>query len=1062
MDNRIVAQEDTTNINLSGTWIYRLDDEDIGIPERWFEKQFSRDNKIQLPGTTSENRIGEPLELELELSKETVRSLRQHFRFVGAAWYQRDISIPLAWTGKQIELFLERIMHESTVWVDRVEVGVQDSLSTPHRFHLSDQLVPGQTHRLTIRVDNRDIWKIGNYPSAYTDETQTIWNGIIGKMELRAFDLIQLRGVQLYPDPDHGQIMVKATIANCTREDAVFRLTLSEHSPNIETKEDNGTISYMQTDKLSALSEKTYEFTFDLKKDYVLWDEFQPALSHIHVTLSAETPTGITAKDTQKVTYGIRTFRANGTQLEINHRKVFLRGTLDCCIYPLTGYPPMHTEAWEKVFTTVKAYGLNHVRFHSWCPPEAAFTVADQLGVYLQVEGPIWMDTWNLPVGTHPEHYLYLPIEAKRIMETYGNHPSFCLFANGNELNGDFELLRQIIIDIKENDANRRVFTLTANWDRKLDVVDDLFIAQTVDGVGVRGQYFHNQMVESTQLHFEEAVSRRPVPVVSHEVGQYTVYPNMDEIKKYTGVLCPVNFEAIRYDLLQKGLLENAAKFTQGSGKLALQLYRDEIEAALRTRGLGGFQLLDLHDFPGQSTATVGILDSFWESKGLIEPEQFRQFCAPSVTLLRMQKRIFISNELFEAEAELAHYGAHDIIDARIHWTVQTSTGLLLDSGTLQAANIPTGHVTFLGRLESKCFQRVENADQIHVKLQLEGTDITNSWDVWVYSCEIPSHNPEDVLIATSFNVEIEEQLESGGKALLLLNGSGIRDVYPGKFFPVFWSPVHFVSEDPCGIYVQNQHPIFADFPTDFYSSYQWKELLEGSESICLDDFPKEVSALVQVIPNFYNNRKLANLLELRVGNGRLVVCSVNLGEENGEMSVVAKQLRSSILSYMASAEFQPKALVPLSQVKERFAKIQESKSSILSGNELAIGLPSIADSEESADFSALKGNDGIQHTLWRAADELPGHWWQVDLGATRLIKGTKVEFSESANYLYVIQVSEDSEHWHIAVNQTGQTEVDTTRIDQFAEQARYVRIVYNGLPQGIRASHKKFEVYGS
>lgn len=1058
-----VPKQEATSISLAGEWAYRLDGEDLGIQERWFEEQFSANNKLRLPGSTSENRIGESLELALELNKETVRSLRQHFRFVGVAWYQRDISIPHEWKGKQIELFLERVMFESRIWVDGLEIGVGDSLSTPHRFYLTAQLVPGQTHRLTVRVDNRDIWKIGSYPSAYTDETQTIWNGIIGRMELRAIDMIQVRGVQVYPDLERNEIKVKITINNCTSEDADIRLTFIEQPAMIGSEDYNGILRYMHTGKVSALSENICEVTYEMDEDHVIWDEFHPALIKLFVALSAKTQSVIAAKDMLTITYGIRSFRTNGTQLEINNRKTFLRGTLDCCIYPLTGYPPMHPEAWVKVFTTVKAYGLNHVRFHSWCPPEAAFSVADQLGVYLQVEGPIWMDTWNLPVGTHPEHYQYLPKEAQKILDAYGNHPSFCLFANGNELNGDFELLGQIVKGIKENDGNRRVFTLTANWDRQLDTEDDFFIAQTVDGVGVRGQYFHDQMVTSTELHFEEAVSRRHVPVISHEVGQYTVYPNIDEINKYTGVLRPFNFEVVRNNLLEKGLLKDATKFTQGSGRLALQLYRDEIESALRTRGLGGFQLLDLHDFPGQSTATVGILDSFWDSKGLIEPEQFRQFCAPTVALMKMPKRIYTSDELFEAEAELAHYGAHDYKGALIHWTVQTLDGIILDRGTLQVEHIPSGHVTSLGRIESRSFEHLENAAQLKVGLQLEGTTITNSWNIWVYPHQLPAHNIEDILIANSFDNEVEEQLENNGKVLLLLNSSAVSDLYPGKFFPVFWSPVHFVSEDPCGIYVQAQHPIFADFPTDFYASYQWKELLEGSDSIILDDFPVKVEPLVQVIPNFYNNRKLANLLELRVGNGRLLICSLNLGDEKGEMGLVAKQLLSSILLYMNSEKFQPHAIATISQTKDRFATLQENKSVLrLRGNELAVGLPSIADSEQSIDFSAAKGNDGIQHTLWRAADELPGHYWQVDLGGIRSITGTKVEFTEAVNYLYVIQVSEDGTHWRTVINQTGQTGVEPIRIDLFAEQARYVKIVYNGLPQGVRASHKKFEVYGS
>lgn len=285
----------------------------------------------------------------------------------------------------------------------------------------------------------------------------------------------------------------------------------------------------------------------------------------------------------------------------------------------------MDIESWLKLFQAAKNYGLNHIRFHSWCPPEAAFEAADQLGVYLQVESPMWMDTWNMAVGAHPEHYTYLPQEARRIAHVYGNHPSFCIYSNGNELNGDFDLLHWMVEDLKSFD-DRRLYTLTTNWDRQLDAADDLFIAQSVDGIGVRGQYFPEELALSTQLDFRDAVANRPVPVISHEVGQYAVYPDVQEMEKYSGALRPVNLEVIQADMKKRGLLGNLRSFVHGSGMLALQLYRDEIEAALRTPSLGGFQLLDLHDFPGQSTATVGLLNAFWESKGLIEPQQFREF----------------------------------------------------------------------------------------------------------------------------------------------------------------------------------------------------------------------------------------------------------------------------------------------------------------------------------------------------------------------------------------------------------------------------------------------------
>ena len=70
----------------------------------------------------------------------------------------------------------------------------------------------------------------------------------------------------------------------------------------------------------------------------------------------------------------------------------------------------------------MKSYGLNHIRFHSWCPPEAAFAAADLEGIMIQAEGP----QANVPAGADPARDAFIEAEFKRMVDTYGNHPSFC------------------------------------------------------------------------------------------------------------------------------------------------------------------------------------------------------------------------------------------------------------------------------------------------------------------------------------------------------------------------------------------------------------------------------------------------------------------------------------------------------------------------------------------------------------------------------------------------------------------------------------------------------------
>lgn len=936
------TQQEYRVLDLSGNWSYRLDPEDRGEAEGWsvaaWGEAASRAT-VSLPGTLTTNGIGEMPERDGDLNRESVRSLRQRHRYVGAAWYARDVEPAEDSGDRRMILMLERVMFQSSVWVNGRFAGSQDSLSVPHRFDLSGLLRPGR-NRLIVRIDNRDIQQLGIHPSAYTDETQTIWNGIIGRIELQAGSPVYPDGLRLFPEPERRRLRIRGTWHNAAGSSVTVSASASVES--FGSRE--GQVAAFETQPgvppyvlaLNAGESADVEWFCELPETLARWDEFAPCLHELSIVAETRTERG-GARESERNIYrrrfGIRSFRTSGTSFEINGRPTFLRGTLECCIFPLTGHPPTDVHSWRRLFRTVRDYGLNHVRFHSWCPPEAAFDAADELGLYLQAEGPMWMDDWNTPVGSHPEHEVYLPQEAQRIVNEYGNHPSFCLFSSGNELNGDFKLLHDMIQLLKSGD-DRRLYTLTTNWDRPPDAADDLFCAQTVDGIGARGQFFLDDLTNGTMLDFREAVAKRNMPLVSHEIGQYAVYPDVEEIERYTGALRPVNLEAIRNDLERRGLLPDIRKFVFSSGMLALQLYREEIEAALRTPGLGGFQLLDLHDFPGQSTATVGILNAFWETKGLIEPEAFRAFCGPTVPLLRMPKRIYTADEDFSAAIEAAHFGPAELPNADWEWTIRDEQGERLDRGTIRAARLEQGSGLPVGSFVSSALRQVKRSERLTVAVERIDADeeaglsaqrreaIRNEWPIWVFRApsDEPPQNGKPPMIAAHWNHEVEHHLDAGGSVLLLYGGNpDLRHTSPGSYEPVFWSPVHFETDKPCGVWIDERHPVFADFPTRSYAEPLWKDLLDRSRSLRLDDLPDTPSLIVQVIPNFYHNRRLTNLAEFRVGTGRLLLCGFDLADES-DRRPAAGQLRRGILAYMRSREFKPANSVSTAELRTLFA----------------------------------------------------------------------------------------------------------------------------------------------
>jgi hypothetical protein len=859
------AGKPSASISLAGEWGFRLDPEKKGLDEKWFAGGLP--DKCRLPGSTDENGFGE----STTTRPADLTHLRRLHEYAGPAWYQREIDVPAEWAGRRIVLSLERCHWETQVWLDDRHVGMQDSLCIAHVYDLGAAVAPGK-HRLTIRVDNTVKYKVGDHAHSITEETQTNWNGIVGRIELSAGEPVWVEDVQVYPDLAHKLAWVKATVGNATGKPVSGRLVLKAAAADApEVPEVSA--------KFTAEGERTVVRAELVMEDAKLWDEFSPTLYTLKASLQGSTG-GKEFGDEQSVAFGMRRIWADGRKLMLNDRPYCVRGTLECCIFPLTGYPATKVEDWRRILQTAKSYGLNHLRFHSWCPPEAAFKVADEMGFTFHVESPLW--NWDL--GKDAPRDQFIEAEIGRILKTYGNHPSFSFFCIGNELRGEEKTFYDLVTLCKQLDP-RRLYSSSTAWS---------FIPQNDYNVatvrGLRGP--------GTDHDFRTDDEQFNVPVISHEVGQWAVYPNLAEIPKYTGVLRARNFEKIRDELKAKGLLDQAADFTRASGKLSMLLYKEEIEVLLRTPGHAGFQLLDLHDFPGQGTALVGALDPFWDSKGLITPEEFRRFCGPTVPLLRMPKRVYTTDETFVATAEVAHFGPSALADAQPVWTMGAS------SGSLPSANLPTGGLTALGKIEQS-LSDVKAPAKRRVTVSLKDTTIANDWDIWVYppAGEVP---PGDVTIVHAWDDATIAALAAGKKVLLLAPSTILPNSLPGSFTPVFWSPVWFNrGAGTMGILCDPKHPALAAFPTEEHTDWQWHNILRYSRTMVLNDLPAGFRPVVQVIDNFSRNDRLGNLIEAEVGPGRLMVCSMDLTVKLKERPEAAQLLRS-ILGYMNSDAFKP------------------------------------------------------------------------------------------------------------------------------------------------------------
>jgi len=914
-------------IPLSGVWRFETDPGDQGLVSFWENRTLAE--RIRLPGALQAQGFGEDVTVDTRWTGQIVdRSfftspryapyrqpgsvkvpfwLQPDKHYVGAAWYERDLVVPSEWKGRRVVLHLERPHWQTIAWLDGRIVGSNDSLSTPHEHDLGP-VEPGP-HRLTLRVDNRLVVDVGENSHSVTDHTQGNWNGIVGRIELRPTAPVWIDDLQVFPHVEARTVSVRGTVGNATGRPGFGSLRLAaELSSGAAIGAGTVDVSWDGTGG-------SFEVQIPLATSVPLWDEFSPALQVLRADL--QTPHG---RDVRTVRFGMREVGTQGTQFVMNGRKTFFRGTLECAVFPKTGHPPTDVDSWRRIVRIAKAHGLNTIRFHSWCPPEAAFAAADEEGFYYQVEVASWANgSTRLGAGLPIDDWLYR--ETARILKAYGNHPSFVLLPYGNEPAGrDAEFLGRWVEHWKARDP-RRLYTSASGWpqipENQFHVTPDPRIQAW--GAGLTSRV--NARPPETRTDYRDYVSARKVPVISHEIGQWCVYPNLAERAKYTGYLKAKNFDIFADTLAANGMADQAADFLHASGKLQTLLYKEDIESALRTPGMGGFELLDLHDFPGQGTALVGVLDAFWDPKGYVTADEFRRFAGDTVPLARLDRRVFTTAETLEADVEVAHFGPRPLAGAKASWRLVDENGKAVARGALPRRDVPVDNGIALGRLTLR-LSGLKAPRRYRLVVGLDGTPFENDWNVWVYPPRADTAAPAGVTVVRALDAAAEERLREGGRVVLLLPPDRSRGDALGKvelgFSSIFWNTAWTGRQAPhtLGVLVDPRHPALADFPTEGHSDWQWWYLVSRAGAMILDGLPQTLRPTVQVIDDWVTNRRLGLVFEARVGKGRLLVSSIDL-ERDLEVNPVVRQLRYSLLRYAASDRFAPAVELTAGAVRE-------------------------------------------------------------------------------------------------------------------------------------------------
>lgn len=859
----------------------------------------------RLPGTTDENRLG-------ERNRDTLVTyqLTRFYPYSGKVIYTREINIPESFRDKKLFLMMERTK-PSTVWVDGDSIGSYGHLYAPHRYELP-ALAVGK-HQLKIRIDNSptSVPKEIQGSHAWTDATQTNWNGILGEFYIEAVPVSYIQSVQVYPEVDKKQALVIVEVD--ADKDGKAILDVDGYAWNTS---ETHTLSPQKLAVRLKKGRNRIELPVNMGDKPLLWSEFHPALYKLNITLRAGKK-----RDSRMVDFGMRKFEVEGTQFVINGYKTFLRGKHDACVFPLTGYGPMDVASWQRVFRVAKQYGINHYRCHSFTPPRAALEAADIEGIYYQIELPLWgyIKRENTVLND------FLKREGDMLLEHFGNHPSFMMLGLGNELDAEIDVVREWLDDFRNQD-NRHLYCFGSNnnlgWKGPQDG-EDFFVTCRVGGgdgytTHVRTSFAYvdaekggilNNTRPATDKDYSGAIAHCPRPVVGHENCQFQIYPDYSQIEKYTGVLHPYNLEIFRDRLKENHLSSQAKTFHQATGHFSIECYKADMEYAFRTPGFGGFQLLDLQDYPGQGSALVGILDAFMDSKGIVAPETFYGFCAPLVPLALMKDHCWLNTQPLHIDVALSNYVEGDWNEP-VRWSLVSDNGVWKRDGVLMAS-IAQGKVGKAGSIDLS-LSGLKEAQRL--TLTLTTGKYRNYYHLWVYPDET-AESEGSVHVASFLNDDLRKRLESGASVLLIPDHDSIvAQSVGGMFTPDYWNYSMFktisenagkeVSPGTLSILTDPGHLLLKYFPTECHSDWQWWSITRNSRPMILNATRGEYRPLIQVVDNIERNHKLGLVFEFAVGKGKLLVCMIDLQAIAGTPE--GNQFRTSLLRYMKSDAFHP------------------------------------------------------------------------------------------------------------------------------------------------------------
>lgn len=796
---------------------------------------------------------------------------------VGCFMYQRTVTLSEADICGNEALYVGGVQNTLTLWINGKYVGRHEGYSVEFFIDIPAGLLQVGENRITLTVSNNRLAGYKGRPvSGLTSRAANeCTGGIWGDVEIRSYP-DGVRDVWVSVKEDLSAFTVK-TVGG---EDGSKTVEIFDGKREVF----HGEIPEGESElAISAL-------------DYERWSPDAPKLYTARVT---------TAHQTLTARFGIRRLAAVGTRLFLNGKPYFFKGTCEHCYHPVTVHPTRDKSYYKKVIRTLKQLGFNSIRFHTYVPMPEYMEAADELGMVLEVETPnnTTYAEW-LEIVNKCRHYTSVCayssgnemvidedyIEHLRAVAGYVHTASDALFSPMSAMRGiEYHSYGDCRIEPPFTHNPKRLKALSEFCDLYNPVSLSLASYTSCEGT--------HEVLDARNVIYKK-------PILSHEICIHGTYIDLSLKDRYRGtVMGDTEFmSSVEKHLADKGLLDRGPLYYQQSVKWQKMLRKHCFETVRRCETFAGYDFLgDIDTHWHTFGYCVGMMNEFYELKAGETVENVLRYNSDAVLLCDLPRNpSYTAGEQVDLPILVSNYG-DPMETVALTWRIK-GDGKAIARGTCRFESIPAGEIASLCNVYFT-IPEIEKPMKLTLTVMLSGgdVDLENKWEIYAFPKPeaLPTQdeiNVAGLTVAKEMTVDELAARMKAGERVLLLGASPFRSEKTTFQIAVAGRTHGHLAT------VIADHPIMEDFPHDGYCAFRFRDMLNSRAAI-LDITSLPHDPIIDIATSYKNARREALLFEYQIGEGKLLVCTLNMKEGD----IPAAWLYGRMLSYAMSDEFAPK-----------------------------------------------------------------------------------------------------------------------------------------------------------